>query len=271
MQPRSIVMALLSAAIIVLTGDHHISQAQQPHTAVTQPETQPTPVAAPTQQSKQVAVKPPQKVATKEPAKETAKETAKDDQPAMKKLVKYQIKSGDTLFDIATAHNTTIEDIQQQNPQVNPDELKIDMILQVPTNTVKKQKTRDEMAQTAEKMVLSSSGEPSNFIKKLSCKLTAYTNSYESTGKYPSDPGYGITASGQEAKEGLTIAVDPSIIPMHSVVYIPGIGVRYAEDTGGAVKGNHIDVFFNDDTYARHFGVKEAVNVYIIEEGTRES
>lgn len=54
--------------------------------------------------------------------------------------------------------------------------------------------------------------------------------------------GDGITASGAPVTAGLTIAVDPDLIPLGSVVYIEGIGVRVAQDIGGAVQGYCIDV-----------------------------
>lgn len=54
--------------------------------------------------------------------------------------------------------------------------------------------------------------------------------------------GSGITKSGAPTKVGTTIAVDPSIIPLGTTVYIEGVGFRTAQDTGGAVKGKHIDI-----------------------------
>ncbi len=60
------------------------------------------------------------------------------------------------------------------------------------------------------------------------------------------------TATGTTPKEGRTIAVDPRVIPLYSQVQIscdsyPSINGTYtAEDTGGAIKGNRIDIFFND-------------------------
>lgn len=62
--------------------------------------------------------------------------------------------------------------------------------------------------------------------------------------KYPHicGNGSGITASGAPFTPGLTIAVDTSIIPLGTVVYIEGIGIRVAQDTGGSVASNKIDV-----------------------------
>ena len=54
--------------------------------------------------------------------------------------------------------------------------------------------------------------------------------------------GNGITATGTKVTAGRTIAVDPSVIPYGTRVYIEGFGWRVAEDCGGAVDGKHIDI-----------------------------
>jgi 3D (Asp-Asp-Asp) domain-containing protein len=70
-------------------------------------------------------------------------------------------------------------------------------------------------------------------------KLTHYcTEKYE----HICGTGDGITATGTLVTAGRTIAVDPSIIPYGTQVYIEGYGWRIAEDCGGAVNGNHIDI-----------------------------
>ncbi|MNO79486.1 Cell wall-binding protein YocH precursor [compost metagenome] len=72
------------------------------------------------------------------------------------------------------------------------------------------------------------------------------------------------TASGTRVTEGRTIAVDTSVIPMGWWVYIEGIGFRRAEDTGGAIKGNKIDVYYDSIQNARNFGRKTGRTVYVI-------
>lgn len=71
-----------------------------------------------------------------------------------------------------------------------------------------------------------------------------------------------ITASGKKPQVNHTIAVDPRVIPLGSKVYIEGMGTYYAEDTGGAIKGNILDVFVRTEAEANRIGVKYA-NVYI--------
>ena len=65
------------------------------------------------------------------------------------------------------------------------------------------------------------------------------------------------TASGTIPTAGRTIATDITVIPFGTVVYING-HEYVAEDKGGAVKGNHIDVFFSTHREARDFGRQTA-------------
>ncbi|MFC4600545.1 ubiquitin-like domain-containing protein [Cohnella hongkongensis] len=94
--------------------------------------------------------------------------------------------------------------------------------------------------------------------------LTAYSADFASTGKSKGDKGYGITRSGTKVQEGRTIAVDPKVIPLGWWVYIEGIGFRRAEDTGSAVKGKKIDVYYDSEAYATKFGLKRGYTVYVI-------
>lgn len=71
------------------------------------------------------------------------------------------------------------------------------------------------------------------------------------------------TAMGTLVRHGV-IAVDPDVIPMGSRVFIPGYGEAVAEDIGGAIKGNRIDVAFDTRKEALSFG-RRNLEVYIME------
>lgn len=106
-----------------------------------------------------------------------------------------------------------------------------------------------------------------NYAQSIKMKATAYTADYQSTGKRPGDSGFGITASGTVAKRSSgnysSIAVDPRVIPLGTKLYVEGYGYAIAEDTGGAIKGNRVDLFFNSGSEAVNWGVKW-VDVYVI-------
>ena len=75
--------------------------------------------------------------------------------------------------------------------------------------------------------------------------------------------GVSKTASGATPAEGRTIAVDSSIIPLGSRVYIEGYGTFIAEDTGSAIKNSKIDIFVSTHERAEELGVQYA-NVYLL-------
>lgn len=70
------------------------------------------------------------------------------------------------------------------------------------------------------------------------------------------DKDDGITATGVKATAGRTIAVDPKVIPYGTELFIDGFTYR-AEDKGGSVKGNKLDIFFNSHLEALEWGVQE--------------
>ena len=75
------------------------------------------------------------------------------------------------------------------------------------------------------------------------------------------------TATGHIPREGRTVAVDKNIIPLHSVIYVEGLGTFVAEDVGGAVKGNHLDIYIDDHQRALKLGTLKGATpkVYILE------
>ena len=86
--------------------------------------------------------------------------------------------------------------------------------------------------------------------------VTAYCPCQKCCGSYSPEVRGGVphTATGTIPAEGRTIAVDPSVIPYGTSVYIDGYGTFVAEDCGGGVKGNHIDMYFENHEAACNFG-----------------
>ncbi|WP_305146635.1 ubiquitin-like domain-containing protein [Anaerovorax odorimutans] len=89
------------------------------------------------------------------------------------------------------------------------------------------------------------------YTKKFTVKAYSYT-------------GGGRTAMGTQARVG-EIAVDPSVIPLGTRVYVEGYGFARAEDTGGNIKGNTIDVYKNSESECLNWGVRN-VTIYILSE-----
>lgn len=97
-----------------------------------------------------------------------------------------------------------------------------------------------------------------NYSKKLTMTATGYT-------AFRSDGSRGKTASGRAAGYGI-VAVDPKVIPLGTRVYVEGYGEAIAADTGGAIKGNKIDLCFemSNAEIRQKFG-RKTVTVYILD------
>ncbi|KYG38118.1 3D domain-containing protein [Bacillus gaemokensis] len=92
--------------------------------------------------------------------------------------------------------------------------------------------------------------------QKVTVEATGYSNVADELG------GGDITAKGTGVRWGI-IAVDPRVIPLGSKVYIPAFGQTFvAEDTGGAIKGNRIDIFFDHGDKARSWG-RRSIEIYV--------
>lgn len=87
--------------------------------------------------------------------------------------------------------------------------------------------------------------------------ITYYCPCYECSEGWEDNTATGVTAT-----EGVTVAVDPEVIPYGTELYIEGIGNRIAQDCGGLIQGNRIDVYMNSHEEATQNGIHKA-EVYI--------
>ena len=99
---------------------------------------------------------------------------------------------------------------------------------------------------------------PLEYWRVVRMRVTSYTAA--SSGKAPDHPQYGITASGVLAGNGV-VAIDRSVVPFRSYVYVPGYGRALAGDTGGGVRGRWIDLGYDQDKYVSWSGY---VDVYYL-------
>ncbi|MCA9935773.1 MAG: DUF348 domain-containing protein, partial [Anaerolineales bacterium] len=99
---------------------------------------------------------------------------------------------------------------------------------------------------------------PREYWRVVRMRVTSYTAA--SSGKEPGEPGYGVTASGRPAGYGI-VAVDRSVVPFRSDVFVPGYGVAFVGDTGGGVRGRWIDLGYDEDNYVSWSGY---VDVYYL-------
>ncbi|MBQ8606525.1 MAG: G5 domain-containing protein [Clostridia bacterium] len=112
---------------------------------------------------------------------------------------------------------------------------------------------------TKEVPKVQTSSTPSSYKKVYTMRATAYTYG---------DDGGNITATGIRPHRGV-VAVDPNVIPLGTKLYIESsdgsyvYGTAVAADTGGAIKGNKIDLFLTSESEVRSFG-RRTVNVYVI-------
>lgn len=189
----------------------------------------------------------------------------------------YTVKQGDTLWDIALGHQVTVSQIKEWN-QLHTDLIHpgLNLVIFDGLNTSKTAVTEKpiipaapksketttsaitpstnnttSMDSTAEATAPSTSNS-NTASKEITVEASAYTASCEGCS--------GITSTGINLKanpNAKVISVDPTVIPLGSKVYVEGYGEAIAGDTGGAIKGNRIDVFIPSQQDAINFGVKQ--------------
>ncbi|MBP3962227.1 3D domain-containing protein [Paenibacillus sp. DLE-14] len=106
-------------------------------------------------------------------------------------------------------------------------------------------------------------------FKPIQVIATGYTAGVESTGKRPGHPQYGITYSGVRVRRAFvsTIAADPKVFPIGTLLYVPGYGYGIVADTGSAIKGKKIDLYFETRKQVFKQWGKRKVTVKVLRRG----
>ncbi len=202
----------------------------------------------------------------------------------------YTVQKGDNLFRIAVNHNLSLNELKNLNDLTNdiihpgqelvvgnddkPNMMSLvaestatkvlldNVIVEQPEESeevIENEKSNEpkqtKIAKPKPKqptIVLDDGGEPAGGEGELLVTATAYTAYCEGCS--------GTTAIGIDLRSNpnqKVIAVDPNVIPLGSKVWVEGYGEAIAGDTGGAIKGNKIDVFIPTQDQAMQWGVKK--------------
>ncbi|MBD7945858.1 LysM peptidoglycan-binding domain-containing protein [Psychrobacillus sp. Sa2BUA9] len=158
----------------------------------------------------------------------------------------HTVKKGETLYKISKTYKVSIKNLKTWN-NLTTDDIKLNQKLSITPTSKEKSKTPSR-TNTSDKVV-----------KEFTVSASAFTAKCNGC--------TGITSSGINLKKNpdvKVIAVDPDVIPIGTKVHVEGYGYAVAGDTGSAIKGNKIDVFFSTTSEAYKWGRKN-VTIKILE------
>lgn len=207
-------------------------------------------------------------------------ESIKDLHNSQKKLTLAQASLKQQAGQIATKKAELNDSIQKLQNLVNSNQQKIKLLANQVSWAKNSEKEQQAAAETTSAAVSSSSESSSTTSSSSSSTKVSNSNNSQSTLDSSSDSssesnngktltmqatGYSTAEAGASSYSALGInlqqhpscvAVDPSVIPLGSVIWVSGYGVSIAGDTGGAIKGNIIDLHFSSVAQATAWGRK---------------
>lgn len=182
----------------------------------------------------------------------------------------YVVEKGDTLLKISKEHGVSVSDLKEWN-DLDSSLIVVGQELEIKNAKVAKEEAVNSQPKTTntsqqeqtgsnkEKSTESSKSNDTPEGKTITVSATAYTAKCDGCS--------GVTSTGVDLNanpNAKVIAVDPSVIPLGSKVYVEGYGYATAADVGGAINGNKIDVHVPSKSEAVNWGVR-TVNVTIVE------
>lgn len=209
--------------------------------------------------------------------------------PANAAVQTHKAADGDTFWKLSQQYKVDLDKLLAANPKINPLNIMVGMKLNVPVAAAavkanaKAAANSDSAAKVSAqaqpkaavikaeslsaKSIIASNGNSYTFSKQLNVKATAYTAAASENGKWGA-----VDYFGNPLKVG-TVAVDSSVIPLGTKLYVTGYDynglpsggmIAVANDMGGAIKGNRIDIFVPGSTAtAKSFGIQD-VKVYMV-------
>lgn len=177
----------------------------------------------------------------------------------------HTVTRGDTLWDIADANGMSVDQLMKVNHLRSTLIYPGDTLVtsgQAPTmtkdTTSKKKSSKTNKNSTVKATSTNEPSRSNEVVHQFTAEATAYTAYCNGCS--------GVTATGINLRSNpnqKVIAVDPSVIPLGSKVYVEGYGTAIAADTGGAINGNRIDVFIPNKSKALNFG-RRSVTVKVL-------
>lgn len=179
--------------------------------------------------------------------------------------VQHTVASSDTLYGISMKYYGDADHIQtiaKANNIADPNVIYDGQTLTIDTDASTETATAPATTETAAPAADTTANTEAAAASTTAAQPQGQTLTMESTA-YSSDPadtlgGGTVTATGQNLLENpMAVAVDPSVIPLGTHLYVEGYGEAYAVDTGSAIQGNIIDVHFPTAAQANDWGRRQ--------------
>ncbi|TCP69156.1 LysM peptidoglycan-binding domain-containing protein [Baia soyae] len=166
--------------------------------------------------------------------------------------VKVTIQKGDTLYRLAKKYGTSVQKIVELNQISDPSKVRVGQSIRIKSG-------KQAVVNPLQNVV------PSESKKEKPAQTSSVTSWHR--GKVLGE--FSVVAmtppvQSKSSLSGVTIGVDPKVIPVGSRVYLPTIGYRTARDAEGRVHGNEIELYVESTAKAKQMGTKEKMLLEVV-------